>query len=107
MSLSEMYTDCDAGPVKLCGRVPHQSDNAKGTYGQRKIDGFQTSMREIMRYIKYADDRKCFDKVLNTEQRFKNLERSAAEIINAATNSKIKLRTGKGDGGYVSEQHRK
>jgi predicted transposase YdaD len=52
-------------------------------------------MREIMRYIKYADDREMLDKVLNTEQRFKNLERSAAEIINAATNSKIKLEQGK------------
>ena len=48
-----------------------------------------------MRYIKYANDREMLDKVLNTEQRFKNLERSAAEIINAATNSKIKLEQGK------------
>ena len=48
-----------------------------------------------MRYIKYANDREMLDKVLNTEQWFKNLERSAAEIINAATNSKIKLEQGK------------
>ena len=35
------------------------------------------------------------DKILITEQRFKSLERSAAEIINVATNSKIKFEQGK------------
>ena len=51
--------------------------------------------RKLFTHKKYANDREMLDKVLNTEQRFKNLERSAAEIINAATNSKIKLEQGK------------
>ena len=48
-----------------------------------------------MRYIKYANDKEMLDKILITEQRFKSLERSAAEIINVATNSKIKFEQGK------------
>ena len=48
-----------------------------------------------MRYIKYANDKEMLDKILTSEQRFKSLERSAAEIINVATNSKIKFEQGK------------
>ena len=94
MSLSEMYTDCDADLLNYAAEYHINLITPKGLTDS-EIDGFQTSMREIMRYIKYANDREMLDKVLNTEQRFKNLERSAAEIINAATNSKIKLEQGK------------
>ena len=52
-------------------------------------------MREIRRYIKYSNDKKKLEEILNTEQRFKNVERSAVEIINAVTKSNMKLEEGK------------
>lgn len=48
-----------------------------------------------MRYIKYSNDKKKLEEVLNTEQRFKNVERSAVEIINAVTKSNMKIEEGK------------
>ena len=60
-----------------------------------EIDEFQTSLREIRRYIKYSNDKKKLEEILNTEQRFKNVERSAVEIINAVTKSNMKIEEGK------------
>ncbi len=48
-----------------------------------------------MRYIKYSNDKKKLEEILNTEQRFKNVERSAVEIINAMTKSNMKIEEGK------------
>ena len=52
-------------------------------------------MREIRRYIKYKKKKKKLEEILNTEQRFKNVERSAVEIINAVTKSNMKIEEGK------------
>ncbi len=52
-------------------------------------------MREIRRYIKYSNDKKKLEEILNTEQRFKNVERSAVEIVNAVTKSNMKIEEGK------------
>ncbi len=48
-----------------------------------------------MRYIKYSNDKKKLEEILNTKQRFKNVERSAVEIINAVTKSNMKIEEGK------------
>ncbi len=48
-----------------------------------------------MRYIKYSNDKKKLEEILNTEQRFKNVERSAVEIVNAVTKSNMKIEEGK------------
>ena len=48
-----------------------------------------------MRYIKYSNDKKKLEEILNTEQRFKNVERRAVEIINAVTKSNMKIEEGK------------
>ncbi len=59
-----------------------------------EIDEFQSNMREIMRYIKYSKDKKKLHSVVGTDQRFKCVERNAAEIINAATGSNMKIDKG-------------
>ena len=48
-----------------------------------------------MRYIKYSNDKEKLDGILKNEQRFRSVERSAVEIINAATNSNMKIEEGK------------
>ena len=48
-----------------------------------------------MRYIKYSNDKKKLEEILNTEQRFKNVERSVVEIINAVTKLNMKIEEGK------------
>lgn len=94
MCLSEMYTDCDAELLKYVADYRINLITPMNLT-DHEIDGFQTGMREIMRYIKYSNDRKAIDSILKTDRRFKSVERRAVEIINAATNSKIKFEQGK------------
>ena len=94
MCLSEMYTDCDAELLKYVADYRINLITPMNLT-DHQIDGFQTGMREIMRYIKYSNDRKAIDSILKTDRRFKSVERRAVEIINAATNSKIKFEQGK------------
>ncbi len=94
LSLHEMYSDCSAEILKytMDYRINLIAPNA---LSDSEIDAFQSNMREIMRYIKYSKDKKKLSSVIRTEQRFKCVERDAAEIINAATGSNMRIDKGK------------
>lgn len=94
VSLREMYTDCNGEILKYAADYRINLITPRGL-SDKEIDEFQTSMREIMRYIKYSNDREKLKAIVGAEQRFKNVERSAVEIINAATNSSMKIEEGK------------
>ena len=52
---------------------------------------FQSSMREVMLFIKYSKDKENLSRVLAAnERRFREVERRAADVIEAITNSGIK-----------------
>lgn len=94
LSLREMYTDCGEEVLKYAADYRINLITPNGlTDGE--IDEFQTSMREVMKYIKYSGDKDKLDEIIKNEQRFKKVERSAVEIINAVTNSNIKIKAGK------------
>jgi len=94
LSLREMYADCDETILQYAADYRVNLITPRGL-SDIEIDEFQTSLREIMRYIKYSNDKKKLEEILNTEQRFKNVERSAVEIINAVTKSNMKIEEGK------------
>ena len=94
LSLREMYADCDETVLQYVADYRINLITPRGL-SDKEIDEFQTNLREIMRYIKYSNDKKKLDNILKTEQRFRSVERSAVEIINAATNSKMKIDEGK------------
>ena len=94
LSLREMYADCDETILQYAADYRVNLITPSGL-SDIEIDEFQTSLREIMRYIKYSNDKKKLEEILNTEQRFKNVERSAVEIINAVTKSNMKIEEGK------------
>lgn len=94
LSLREMYADCDETVLQYVADYRINLITPRGL-SDKEIDEFQTNLREIMRYIKYSNDKKKLDNSLKTEQRFRSVERSAVEIINAATNSKMKIDEGK------------
>ncbi len=94
LSLREMYADCDETILQYAVDYRVNLITPRGL-SDIEIDEFQTSLREIMRYIKYSNDKKKLEEILNTEQRFKNVERSAVEIINAVTKSNMKIEEGK------------
>ena len=94
LSLREMYTDCDETILQYAADYRINLITPSGL-SDIQIDEFQTNLREIMRYIKYSNDKKKLEEILSTEQRFKNVERSAVEIINAVTKSNMKIEEGK------------
>ena len=59
-----------------------------------EIDEFSTSFREIMKYIKYSSDGKKLRAAVNSDERFKSVERQAVDVINAVTSSKIRYSEG-------------
>ena len=94
LSLSEMYTDCGEEILQYVADY-HINLIAPNGLTDREIDEFQTGMREIMKYIKYSDDKEKLDEIIKNDQRFKSVERSAVEIINVVTNSNMKIEEGK------------
>lgn len=57
---------------------------------------FQFSLRVVMYFIKYSRDQKNLNRVLKvTEERFREVERRAADVVEAITNSGIKYNEGK------------
>lgn len=60
-----------------------------------EIMKFQSSLREVMLFIKYSKDKENLIKVLAAnEARFREVERRAADVIEAITNSGIKYDKG-------------
>ncbi|MDE5823185.1 MAG: Rpn family recombination-promoting nuclease/putative transposase, partial [Lachnospiraceae bacterium] len=94
LSLREMYSDCGEEVLKYVADY-HVNLITPNGLTDREIDEFQTSMREIMKYIKYSDDKEKLSEIIKNEQRFKKVERSAVEIINAVTNSNMRIEEGK------------
>ncbi len=55
-----------------------------------EIMKFQSSLREVILFIKYSKDRKNLSRVLmDNEERFRKVERRAVDVIEAITNSGI------------------
>ncbi len=67
---------------------------APGLLSDSEIDEFSTSFREIMKYIKYSSDGKKLRATVNSDERFKSVERQAVDVINAVTSSKVRYSEG-------------
>lgn len=101
-----VYFGCDVwdGPLSLFdmmdikdGRVLACLDNyhvhlvAPAQMPDSEIMKFQSGMREVMLFIKYSKDRGKLLKILeDNKARFQELERRAADVIEAVTNTGIK-----------------
>lgn len=59
-----------------------------------EMDKFQSSLREVLRYIKFSTDGDKLKTYLETESRLKNLEVNAAKVIKTITNSKFDIPEG-------------
>ncbi len=55
-----------------------------------EIMKFQTSLREVLLFIKYSKDQEKLNQILKThEERFRELERRAVDVIAAVTSSRL------------------
>ena len=52
---------------------------------------FQSSLREVMLFIKYSKDKENLDRILKSnEKRFREVERRAVDVIEVITNMGLK-----------------
>ena len=90
LSLFEMM-DVSDPDVLACMDNYHVRLIAPTQMMDEEIMKFQSSLREVMLFIKYSKDRENLSRVLAAnEKRFRELERRAADVIEAITNSGIK-----------------
>lgn len=56
-----------------------------------EIEKFQTNLREVLLFIKYSKDKGKLKQILKSnEERFRQVERRAADVIETITNSRLK-----------------
>ena len=94
LSLFEMM-DVSDPDVLACMDNYHVRLIAPAQMTDEEIMKFQSSLREVMLFIKYSKDKENLSRVLAAnEKRFRELERRAADVIEAVTNSGIKYDEG-------------
>ncbi|MCI8294746.1 MAG: transposase, partial [Lachnospiraceae bacterium] len=90
LSLFEMM-DVSDPDVLACMDNYHVRLIAPAQMTDEEIMKFQSSLREVLLFIKYSKDRENLSRVLvANEKRFRELERRAADVIEVITNSGIK-----------------
>ena len=90
LSLFDMM-DVSEPEVLACMDNYHVRLIAPARMTDEEIMKFQSSLREVMLFIKYSKDREQLSRVLqDNEKRFRDVERRAADVIEAITNSGIK-----------------
>ena len=79
--------------VLACMDNYHMRLIAPAQMSDEEIMKFQSSLREVMLFIKYSKDKENLSRVLTAnEERFREVERRAADVIEAITNSGIKYK---------------
>ena len=90
LSLFDMM-DVSDPDVLACMDNYHVRLIAPAQMADEEIMKFQSSLREVMLFIKYSKDKENLSRVLAAnERRFRKVERRAADVIEAITNSGIK-----------------
>ena len=54
-----------------------------------EIDQFQTSLREVMLFIKHSKDKAKLNEMMQNDDRFKHMDRSAARVVSSVTGVEI------------------
>lgn len=90
LSLFDMM-DVSDPDVLACMDNYHVRLIAPAQMADEEIMKFQSSLREVMLFIKYSKDKENLSRVLvANEECFQKVERRAADVIEAITNSGIK-----------------
>ena len=93
LTLREMYSAADETVMQ---HVPDYRVNllAPGNMQEEEIEEFRSSLKEVMLYIKYSNNKKKLQEVTQKHKNFRCLERQAADVISVTTNSKLKYPKG-------------
>lgn len=56
-----------------------------------ELNQFTTSLREVMMFIKYSGDKDRLQEILQTDERFRNVEKKAATVISTVTGMEFEM----------------
>lgn len=78
---------------KILSYIPNYHINfiSPATMSEEEIDKLHSSLREVMLYIKHSKDKEKLTAMVREDERFKNLDRKAVEVINTVTNTRMKF----------------
>ena len=93
MSLREMMATTDE---KILSYVPDYKINLlePARMTPEEMGKFQSTLREVFRFIKFSKDGEKLDEYLQSEERLKHLDVSAAKVIKVSTGSKFDIPEG-------------
>ena len=93
LTLKEMYADVDE---EILQYAPDYRVNliAPGTMSEEEIRQFQSSLQEVMLYLKYAAEKEKLYQLTQEEPAFRHVDRQSAEVINVMTNSNLQYPEG-------------
>ena len=91
MSLHEMLSIKDPG---ILAYVPDYrlSLLAPGMMKDEEIRKLETSLREVLLYIKYSEDKEKLRKLIEEDERFHALEKEAILVISTVTETRFKVK---------------
>ena len=90
-SLHEMFLMEDETVLSL---VPDYRINliAPGEMTEEELDHFTTNFGEVMRFIKYSEDKEKLKQYVETHEGFKNMDVKAARVIKEVTGMEIEIK---------------
>lgn len=90
LSIHEMFLEQDARVLAL---VPNYRINllAPASIEDYDFEKFQSSLKEVLLFIKYARDKDELKKVLDADESFRHLGRNEVAVLNACVGAKIKV----------------
>lgn len=91
MSLREMFTLED--PEILSFVTDYRLNLlSPASMTDEELNRFTTSLREVMLFIKYSNDKAKLNEMLQKDKGFKNLDKRAANVISMVTGSKFEVK---------------
>ena len=93
LSIHEMFSGQDARVLAL---VPDYKVNliAPALIEDEDFGKFQSSLKEVLSFIKYARDKDELKKVLDADESFRHLGREEVDVLNACVGAKIAVKEG-------------
>ena len=88
LSIHEMFSGQDARVLAL---VPDYKVNliAPASIKDEDFGKFQSSLKEVLSFIKYARDKDELKKVLDADESFRHLGREEVDVLNTCVGAKI------------------
>ena len=92
--LHDLYSEADPVVMKYAMDY-HMNLITPKDMTEENLQSYHSNLRQVFTYIKYSKDKENLKRVTGSDPQYRNLERRDVELINAVTNSNIKIPEGK------------